>query len=59
MALVTNTRRSLTERALTSIGRQYFSATVCGDEVAAGKPAPDPYLRAAVLLGEPRIAAWP
>ena len=52
MALVTNTRRSLTERALNSIGRQYFSATVCGDEVAAGKPAPDPYLRAAVLLGE-------
>src|SRR5246127_4909951 len=52
MALVTNTRRSLTERALNSIGRQYFSATVCGDEVATGKPAPDPYLRAAVLLSE-------
>lgn len=52
MALVTNTRRSLTERALDSIGRQYFSATVCGDEVASGKPAPDPYLRAALLLGE-------
>ena len=30
MALVTNTRRSLTERALNSIGRQYFSATVRG-----------------------------
>jgi HAD superfamily hydrolase (TIGR01509 family) len=52
MALVTNTRRSLTVLALNSIGRQYFSATVCGDEVAAGKPAPHPYLRAAVLLGE-------
>ena len=25
--------------------------TVCGDEVASGKPAPDPYLRAAELLG--------
>jgi HAD superfamily hydrolase (TIGR01509 family) len=52
MALVTNTRRPLTERALNSIGRQYFSATVCGDEVAHGKPAPDPYLRAASLLGQ-------
>jgi HAD superfamily hydrolase (TIGR01509 family) len=51
MALVTNTRRLLTERALNSIGRQYFSATVCGDEVANGKPAPDIYRRAAELLG--------
>jgi HAD superfamily hydrolase (TIGR01509 family) len=53
MALVTNTRRALTDRALNSIGRHYFSATVCGDEVAHGKPAPDPYQRAAALLGEP------
>jgi len=52
MALVTNTRRFLTERALKTIGRRYFSAVVCGDEVAAGKPAPDPYRRAAELLGE-------
>ena len=51
MALVTNTQRALTERALNGIGRHYFSATVCGDEVADGKPAPDPYLRAAELLG--------
>ena len=51
MALVTNTRRALTEKALNSIGRHYFTVTVCGDEVAAGKPAPDPYLRAASLLG--------
>ena len=51
MALVTNTRRPLTERALNSIGRQYFSATVCGDEVPRAKPAPDPYRRAAALLG--------
>ena len=51
MALVTNTRRALTERALESIGREYFAASVCGDEVAAGKPAPDPYRRAAELLG--------
>jgi HAD superfamily hydrolase (TIGR01509 family) len=51
MALVTNTHRMLTEKALNSIGRQYFSVSVCGDEVPAGKPAPDPYLRAAELLG--------
>ena len=51
MALVTNTRRPLTERALNSIGRQHFSATVCGDEVPRAKPAPDPYRRAAALLG--------
>jgi HAD superfamily hydrolase (TIGR01509 family) len=50
MVLVTNTQRALTERALNGIGRQYFSATVCGDEVPSGKPAPDPYLRAAALL---------
>lgn len=51
MALVTNTRRALTENALNSIGRHYFSVTVCGDEVDHGKPAPDVYLRAAELLG--------
>lgn len=51
MALVTNTRRGLTERALDSIGRHYFTASVCGDEVPHGKPAPDPYRRAAQLLG--------
>lgn len=51
MALVTNTRRVLTGQALKSIGAQYFSVTVCGDEVEHAKPAPDPYLRAAQLLG--------
>jgi HAD superfamily hydrolase (TIGR01509 family) len=51
MALVTNTKRALTDLALNSIGHQYFSATVCGDEVASGKPAPEPYQRAADLLG--------
>ena len=51
LALVTNTRRGLTERALNTIGRHYFSASVCGDEVEHAKPAPDPYLRAASLLG--------
>ncbi|MEZ0363274.1 HAD family hydrolase [Mycobacterium sp. pUA109] len=55
MALVTNTPRALAERALDSIGRHYFAASVCGDEVPRGKPAPDPYRRAAALLSvEPR-----
>lgn len=50
-ALVTNTGRRLTEITLDSMGREFFDVVVCGDEVAAGKPAPDPYLRAAELLG--------
>ena len=56
IALVTNTQRALTDRALNSIGHQYFSATVCGDEVPSGKPAPDAYQRAAALLGLPPYA---
>lgn len=51
MALVTNTERALTELALDGIGREHFTVTVCGDEVPNAKPAPDPYLRAAELLG--------
>lgn len=50
-ALVTNTRRDLADKMLNAIGQHYFSVTVCGDEVPSGKPAPDPYLRAAELLG--------
>lgn len=50
-ALVTNTGRGLTETALDGIGREHFLVVVCGDEVPRGKPDPDPYLRAAQLLG--------
>ncbi|MEU6562502.1 HAD family hydrolase [Nocardia nova] len=50
-ALVTNTKRSLTELCLRTLGPDTFAASVCGDEVERGKPAPDPYLRAARLLG--------
>jgi HAD superfamily hydrolase (TIGR01509 family) len=50
-ALVTSTHRRLTEVALDTLGRQYFAATVCGDEVGHPKPHPEPYLRAADLLG--------
>ncbi len=52
-ALVTNTKRSLTEVALDTLGRHYFDVTLCADEVAHGKPEPDLYLRAAELLGVP------
>ncbi|WP_236793075.1 HAD family phosphatase [Amycolatopsis sp. GM8] len=51
-ALVTSTERSLTELALNTIGREFFDVTVCGDEVGGlNKPHPEPYLRAARLLG--------
>jgi HAD superfamily hydrolase (TIGR01509 family) len=54
MALVTSTERALTELALDSIGRSFFTATICGDEVdGRNKPDPAPYLMAADLLGVP------
>lgn len=54
MALVTSTERSLTDLALDSIGRSFFTATICGDEVdGRNKPHPAPYLMAADLLGVP------
>jgi HAD superfamily hydrolase (TIGR01509 family) len=51
-ALVTSTERALTDVALTTIGREYFDVTVCGDEVdGQNKPLPRPYQLAAELLG--------
>ncbi|GAB2631883.1 HAD family phosphatase [Nocardia goodfellowii] len=50
-ALVTNTKRSLAEYGLDTLGREFFDASVCGDEVLQGKPDPAIYLRAAELLG--------
>jgi len=50
-ALVTSTHRRLTDIALRSIGPEYFAVTVCGDEVDRPKPHPDPYRKAARLLG--------
>ncbi|MGH3451075.1 MAG: HAD family hydrolase [Haloechinothrix sp.] len=51
-ALVTSTVRELAELALDSIGRDFFDVTVCGDEVGGlNKPHPEPYLRAARMLG--------
>ena len=52
-ALVTSSRRALVEVALDTLGRDNFDAVVCGDEVVAAKPHPEPYLTAARLLGVP------
>jgi HAD superfamily hydrolase (TIGR01509 family) len=51
-ALVTSSERSLTEAMLDTIGHEFFDVIVCGDEVdGLNKPHPEPYLRAARLLG--------
>jgi HAD superfamily hydrolase (TIGR01509 family) len=52
-ALVTSSLRPLVEVALDTLGRDSFDAVVCGDEVDAAKPHPEPYLTAARLLGVP------
>jgi HAD superfamily hydrolase (TIGR01509 family) len=52
-ALVTATRRRLVETALETIGRRYFAAVVCGDDIEQTKPHPEPYRTAAALLGVP------
>lgn len=50
-ALVTNTERSLVEIALGPLVAELFDVSVAGDEVGNAKPDPEPYLRAAELLG--------
>jgi HAD superfamily hydrolase (TIGR01509 family) len=50
-ALVTNTERALVRVALGDVVEELFDVSVCGDEVAHSKPAPDPYEAAARLLG--------
>jgi HAD superfamily hydrolase (TIGR01509 family) len=55
-ALVTTTPRRLADIVLGAIGRAFpdvppFDTTVCGDEVAARKPDPAPYLQAMAELG--------
>jgi beta-phosphoglucomutase len=52
LAVVSSSHRSEVEPPLAHAGiRQCFQAVVCGMEVPNLKPAPDPYLRAAELLG--------
>ncbi len=51
VVLVTNTRRHVAQPCIDAMGEEKFTATVCSDEVEHGKPAPDPYLRGAMLAG--------
>ncbi len=52
LAICSNSPRRLLDAALRSGGlADAFDASVAGDEVQQGKPAPDPYLAAAALLG--------
>jgi HAD superfamily hydrolase (TIGR01509 family) len=50
-ALVSSTHRQVMEHALDGIGREFFTVTIAGDEVADTKPHPEPYLTAVRLLG--------
>jgi HAD superfamily hydrolase (TIGR01509 family) len=50
-ALVSSSLRQVVDAVLDAVGRDRFAATVAGDEVPSTKPSPDPYLRAAELLG--------
>ncbi len=55
LAVVSSSGRSEVEPPIQAAGfRECFGAMVCGREVAHLKPAPDPYLRAAELLGSRR-----
>src|ERR1039458_2055106 len=49
-ALVTSSEPEIMAAALDSIGAR-FPVTVCAADVVRGKPDPEPYLRAAALLG--------
>jgi HAD superfamily hydrolase (TIGR01509 family) len=56
-ALVSSSYRVLVDAVLDVIGHERFDVSVAGDEVKAGKPDPEPYLKACRLLGiEPRYA---
>ncbi len=50
-ALVSSSFRVLMDPVLAVIGLDRFAVTVAGDEVSLRKPHPEPYLRAAGLLG--------
>lgn len=52
-ALVTMSYRSLADAFVARAPRGVFSVVVTGDEVTHGKPHPEPYLRAAQMLGVP------
>ena len=51
MMVTTKTERNVADAAISALGWQYFVDTICGDEVPAGKPAPDMYREAARRIG--------
>ena len=54
MAVATSTYRDSAFRKLAIAGiKDYFSFSVCGDEISNGKPAPDIFLKAVEKLGIP------
>lgn len=50
-ALVTASPRRVADLVLDVLGREYFAVSVSADDTVRTKPAPDPYLEAARLLG--------
>lgn len=55
LAVVSSSGRTEVEPPIVRAGlREHFQAMVCGKEAGNLKPAPDPYLRAAELLGADR-----
>ena len=50
-ALVTMSWRRFVEPVIRALPEGSFDVLVCGDEVSHGKPHPEPYLRAAELVG--------
>lgn len=50
-ALVSSSYRILVDAVLGTLGAARFATSVAGDEVAHGKPDPEPYLTACAVLG--------
>jgi HAD superfamily hydrolase (TIGR01509 family) len=51
-AIATSSRRPTVERYMNGVGLlEHFNAIVCREDVVNAKPAPDPFLKAAALLG--------
>jgi HAD superfamily hydrolase (TIGR01509 family) len=54
-AIVSASERRVVDLVIEALGREYFTCSVAEGEAPASKPAPDPYLAAAALLGvDPR-----
>ncbi|WP_125566913.1 HAD family hydrolase [Nocardioides baekrokdamisoli] len=54
-AIVSASERRVVDMVMDALGREFFTCSIAEGEAAASKPAPDPYLAAAALLGvDPR-----